>query len=77
MEVHQLVPGQAFELGGDVQGVHPAVAEPFGQFGVVLLDDVVLEVRNLKRELGVGEVQEEGAVDDPHLNRHQVFVEAA
>jgi hypothetical protein len=57
-----------------VKRVGPAVAEEFLDMQVVFLDHIGVKVRNLVRKFRTGEVEDEGAIDDRHFDREQLFI---
>ncbi len=76
MDVEKDVTGRLPEHLDDVQRVRPAIAEEFLQMFHVLIDDVLFEVRHLVRQLRTGEVEDERAVYDGHLDGSKCCIES-
>jgi hypothetical protein len=74
VDIQQFKASFASEHRRDVEGVRPPIAKEFAERLVVFFHDLRLKIRNLRRQLGAGEVQDERTIDDRHFDREKLFI---
>jgi hypothetical protein len=74
MDIEQNISGHGLERIGDVQRIRPSVAKKLAEMLMMLGNDFLVEIGNFPRQFRAGEIEDEGARDDRHLDREKLVV---